>query len=85
MHVLDGSCYEGSWSESDLSSHPTAAYGADLEGYIHVWYRMKYTQTWLLYVRCAIWDSSFKCTSKWWQFVDVYRETNSMYVYYTRK
>lgn len=49
----DGSCYEGSWSESDLSSHPTA-YGADLGGYIHVCYRMKYTQTWLLYVCCAI-------------------------------
>lgn len=54
MHVLDGSCYEGSWSESDLSSHPTAAYGADLGGYIHVCYRMKYTQSWLLYVCCAI-------------------------------
>jgi len=35
----DGSCYEGSWSESDLSSHPTA-YSADLGGYIHV---CKYT------------------------------------------
>ena len=32
MHVLDGS-YEGSWSESELSSHPTA-YGADLNTYV---------------------------------------------------